>query len=272
MSSSDDDEEDSVAQSIELVVMPTTFSMRFEDQSRSASGCDWDEVKHFLHQLVSSVQPAAVDWETDAGESGMPADELQLLEKCLADFAVLERQLDVHRDSLNLVRQQHASRERAFDSVSVADEFTQRRDAKIATINAAQVGANSERVKQLKRAVMEVHHADALLSDEDEGLLIVESQANGDAPECCPITRLPMQNPLKNKTCGHAYSRDGIEQLFRTSRSSQIDCPIAGCGSAVTNAHLERDADLERRLERAARQQQRKKKHRKRSRNDVENV
>lgn len=82
-----------------------------------------------------------------------------------------------------------------------------------------------------------------LTSGEDD--IIISSTARQDGSIVCPITRMPMKEPLRNTKCLHTYSRAGIYQLLRSHCDSnqeittvKIKCPIAGCGREVTTQTL----------------------------------
>ena len=51
----------------------------------------------------------------------------------------------------------------------------------------------------------------------------------------CPITQLPLVNPVRNIHCGHIYSNEGIRRVIRTSSL----CPVAGCNKNVSLNSLE---------------------------------
>ena len=63
---------------------------------------------------------------------------------------------------------------------------------------------------------------------------------------CFPATLL--EEPCKNKKCGHVYSREAIANYLKTQRKNrrQCKCPTAGCDNLhVTEDQLEKDAMLE---------------------------
>ena len=81
--------------------------------------------------------------------------------------------------------------------------------------------------------------------DEEDEIEMVQNAASQTVMLQCPITRLDMTNPVKNKVCGHVYSREGIlghiQQCHR-SRKSHCQCPYAGCANTrVTPEQLEDD-------------------------------
>lgn len=57
-----------------------------------------------------------------------------------------------------------------------------------------------------------------------------------------------LEEPYKNKVCGHVYSKEAILQYIRTQKSKRrpCKCPTAGCANGnVTEDQLEKDAMME---------------------------
>lgn len=65
----------------------------------------------------------------------------------------------------------------------------------------------------------------------------------------CPVTLLPLKEPVRNPRCGHLYSRQGISSLI-TSTSYAIQCPVGGCSGTVTLQALVPDRRAETLLKR----------------------
>jgi hypothetical protein len=56
----------------------------------------------------------------------------------------------------------------------------------------------------------------------------------------CPVTSQFLEEPVKNKLCGHVFSKRGIMHMLK---AGQCRCPVAGCtNSRVTQDQLEDDA------------------------------
>ncbi|XP_055387104.1 E3 SUMO-protein ligase NSE2-like [Condylostylus longicornis] len=65
-----------------------------------------------------------------------------------------------------------------------------------------------------------------------------------------PITKKRMQNPLKNKICGHYYEKDSILQTISENR--KYKCPIVGCTNKeiIKKTSLEEDLGFKLKLKR----------------------
>jgi len=73
----------------------------------------------------------------------------------------------------------------------------------------------------------------------------------------CPITGLFLEEPMKNKVCGHFYSKEAIMHHLQTKQRNRRtpNCPVAGCGNTVTLAQLEKDVMMETMVRREMRRQ-----------------
>lgn len=88
----------------------------------------------------------------------------------------------------------------------------------------------------------------------------------------CPITTTLMENPVKNKVCGHVYSRDGIENYIQQRRRSRLSCPcpVPGCGNGnLTPDQLETDLRTEQMVKRERRRLDHEKELRSQSQTDL---
>lgn len=71
----------------------------------------------------------------------------------------------------------------------------------------------------------------------------------------CPFMTTLMVDPVKNKVCGHSYSKEAILNHIRKSRSPS--CPVAGCSNRhVTQEQLEDDRETARLIRREQVRQQ----------------
>uniref|UniRef100_A0A182WJC0 E3 SUMO-protein ligase NSE2 n=1 Tax=Anopheles minimus TaxID=112268 RepID=A0A182WJC0_9DIPT len=66
-----------------------------------------------------------------------------------------------------------------------------------------------------------------------------------------PITKRPMEVPVRNKQCNHVYEKSSIEQLLQ--QNPRVRCPVMGCLAKqyVQRELLEVDTILQKQLMRA---------------------
>lgn len=81
------------------------------------------------------------------------------------------------------------------------------------------------------RALGEVSEA-----QKDDELEIVESESSVNLK--CPLSGTLLEDPVKNKLCGHVYSRKSIIHHMRI----KTQCPVVGCSNKhLTSSQLEED-------------------------------
>ncbi|CAI5725520.1 unnamed protein product [Peronospora effusa] len=78
-----------------------------------------------------------------------------------------------------------------------------------------------------------------LAMDGDEDMSIQESESTRST--ICPVTQGVMEDPLRNPSCGHTYSKKGIQAHLRRNKK----CPVAGCPQKLSFKGLERDVEME---------------------------
>jgi|Transcript_13134 hypothetical protein len=82
--------------------------------------------------------------------------------------------------------------------------------------------------------------------DDDDDLEVINTQSGGiDSVQSlkCPFTSSFYEDPVRNKVCGHTYSRAGLMQLINTR--GQQPCPVTGCSNnSVTMNQCEDDMEM----------------------------
>lgn len=119
-----------------------------------------------------------------------------------------------------------------------------------------------------RQKVWAVHHAgeplpdDDLIVDDDTGIVVM-TQAED---YICPLTKVELVKPMRNRQCKHNYSHDAIMQYIKTGHQ---ECPVAGCAAKVYAKSLEANPDLERKLEKLKKEKARAKRSKQ---NDIEDL
>ena len=90
--------------------------------------------------------------------------------------------------------------------------------------------------------------------DDDDDIEVVRNNTATEQNYKCPMTSALMEDPVKNKVCGHIYSREGIHAWMKSKRNDH-PCPVPGCtNTRVTPDQLEDDAYMARMVKRHKRQ------------------
>lgn len=105
---------------------------------------------------------------------------------------------------------------------------------------------------EFKQAVWEIHHPDEPMpglgsEDEDDDLVVGRTKQS----YICPITQLPLDEPVMGRVCRHHYSKDAIHTLIRQNHN-RVECPVSGCRQRLTTADLVPDLMLARKMARMA--------------------
>eukprot|EP00941_MAST-03F_sp_MAST-3F-sp1_P003966 g3966.t1 len=137
-----------------------------------------------------------------------------------------------------------AKRVEANEDASVPERFNftrvqkQRYDVELDKINDSRLKKHDFCRKM--RKVMGITSTSQKNSESD--IEVVEEQTH--RPQVCPVTRLPWDEPLKCKTCGHSYNKSGIFGLLK--KKAFIKCPVAGCNNKkLQKSDLIRDLEKE---------------------------
>mmetsp|Transcript_15160 Transcript_15160/g.21077 ORF Transcript_15160/g.21077 Transcript_15160/m.21077 type:complete len:245 (+) Transcript_15160:46-780(+) len=111
-----------------------------------------------------------------------------------------------------------------------------------------------QNIKKFKRELWDVnHHGESMPGDDEEDLVAVDMKRNFK----CPITGDLLENPVKNQSCGHIYSKEAIYALLKGKQ--KVKCPCAGCSQYVTKAGLVKDKKIEKDLRAFIEEEERKK-------------
>lgn len=125
------------------------------------------------------------------------------------------------------------------------EEFDRRYQSKIAP--------SKSNVKSLKRYKDFISQAKLLLTDDeggsstnqpyDDDLEVEETICDID-----PITKRPLEIPVRNRKCNHVYEKSSIESLIKNNARTR--CPVMGCAASqyVTFADLVEDKMLQHKL------------------------
>jgi hypothetical protein len=77
--------------------------------------------------------------------------------------------------------------------------------------------------------------------DDDDDLEIVNNHNDDVHALKCPFTAMLFEDPVKDKNCGHTYSRAGLMQMISNRKRN---CPVPGCANKnVTLESVEEDEE-----------------------------
>jgi SUMO ligase MMS21 Smc5/6 complex component len=178
-----------------------------------------------------------------------PSSQLSKLQLCAEELARLEEEC-VARGSVCSSIRQSLVREANNGESAINEVEEYRRQVAVAeqrwkpeNVNAVEKNRLVKKVRELVRTVRDG-------ADDD----IVMQTTSDSAPQHCPCTMGPLENPVVNKQCGHVYSTAGIIGLLCQGRAGHVPskiedvnptfqkpCPRVGCSKIVNASMLERD-------------------------------
>ena len=97
------------------------------------------------------------------------------------------------------------------------------------------------------------------VKSDDDDLEIMNNRDETHALKC-PITATFFEDPVKNKVCGHTYSKSGLQQMLKNRKRG---CPVAGCSNNNLGlAQVEPDDEMRMRVNRLRKREEQAKKKR----------
>lgn len=238
-----------------------------KDDYKSSLITNQDLLKSTAHRMAinGSLESNLLSMiKSDEGDNIFPEDDIK---------SFMEEQ----RQRIKNLAEQNALRERKIDNFIGAINQLK---VKVATDGAAELGGGEAKYESVIADLMQQeednHPMDAKTSEmyidicdklgekvkrpgtaagDDDDIEIVRNNTATEQNYKCPMTSKLMEDPVKNKVCGHVYSREGID-VWMKSRRNDHPCPVTGCtNQSVTPGQLEDDAFTARLVKRYKRQQ-----------------
>ncbi|KAF5369473.1 hypothetical protein D9758_002536 [Tetrapyrgos nigripes] len=229
-------------------------------------GRDWASVADKIApfgKVFGSVGAALADTTND--ETAQKS--LLTLENLLKGFIDTQAEMRLHTEALEDITQDIAKGDQVDDPIKRYEAGVEAKKEKYEHKTSRQKYAKDEFYKQFKTDIYEVHHPGEAMppvtnfipkedgddSDDDDDLEI-----GGVTQDYkCPITLLPLQNPVTSEICGHSFSKEALKQMFMGSKAAK-KCPAAGCNKSFTYADCKDNKPLEKKIKAFERRQKRK--------------
>ncbi|KAM4026993.1 E3 SUMO-protein ligase NSE2 isoform 1-T2 [Anomaloglossus baeobatrachus] len=194
----------------------------------------------------------------DLLQTGCEAAEVDGMESVMLEYATLNRDLNQYisavEETLRKVKR-HPPEEvpDLRQLVQTTYEAHQKKNTDEALRNNDKFIQFEDQLRDLKKQMGITQ--EETFEDDDEEIAVTQSFANF----TCPITQMEMENPVKNKVCGHTYEKDAIVRMIesRHKNSKKARCPKIGCAmSDLQISDLVPDSALRRAIEIHKRQRQ----------------
>ncbi|CAH2107793.1 unnamed protein product [Euphydryas editha] len=144
-------------------------------------------------------------------------DEVNKLKKCLQEYIISEAEQNRDTEALNNLTD-------AIDSSNIYEAeliFTQLRGNISVNVD------SDPRMCRFKDIIQRNVKAESgNLNESDVTITQVDDRYVKD-----PITKKPIQDPVKNTICGHIYEREAIKHYQNIKCNRRARCPVVGCGN-----------------------------------------
>ncbi|KAM9308459.1 E3 SUMO-protein ligase NSE2 [Gastrophryne carolinensis] len=169
----------------------------------------------------------------DLLQSGCDTVDVDSMESVMLEYAAVNRDLNQY---INTVEETIRELKRnPPDQIPDLGALVQERYAAVQSKNTEEELRRNTKYVQFREQLRDLRKqmgvasdsAEVNFEDEDEEIAVTQSIANF----TCPITQMEMENPVKNKKCGHTYEKDAIEKMIqnRQNKGKSARCPKIGC-------------------------------------------
>eukprot|EP00268_Persea_americana_P058141 TRINITY_DN7010_c0_g1_i3.p1 TRINITY_DN7010_c0_g1~~TRINITY_DN7010_c0_g1_i3.p1 ORF type:complete len:254 (+),score=56.64 TRINITY_DN7010_c0_g1_i3:316-1077(+) len=107
--------------------------------------------------------------------------------------------------------------------------------------NSPSVPQNNPFFRQFKEAIWNVHHAGQPMPGEEQEELVMTSTQCNLLNIKCPLSGKPvtqLENPVRSTDCKHIYEKDVVVQYINSKKSTNVQCPAAGCPKMLERRKL----------------------------------
>jgi len=202
------------------------------------------ELNKFISEGYSVTKTIAEEFQEDENAKQIVED----LRQVMLNYATMERGVEQYctaaQTALGRFKTTYAAasgdnEEEVPDLYGMFEESLKGLEAK----NTEDEIANNKEVKEFMETVWRAHNPEEEAESTENAIGDDEveiSQVDDNMRFICPITKVELVDPVKNKRCGHTYSRKAIEQHIKAMKT-RAKCPIPGCVSAdvITSGDLE---------------------------------
>jgi len=213
------------------------------------------ELSNSIDHIITKHQDLLKELETGMNytidisvsfEEQNDSSQSKQMEQCLQDYFAMETDIQNHITALNEIKAKCQMGQ---------EDLTEYLGMRLQQLKSESSKVDYRRHKKLlefKQKLMKNRNPnEPIPGDHDEELIFVSQEITLK----CPLTLQTLETPVRNKICGHSYSKDAIYHFLRENKRTKKSqrgcrCPVAGCEASVAEETLERDVDTERALKR----------------------
>ncbi|PCH40098.1 hypothetical protein WOLCODRAFT_98254, partial [Wolfiporia cocos MD-104 SS10] len=216
---------------------------RGQAQKLAGMASDWQTIKRKnltpYYTVIRDVSTAFAEF-ADEEQSTEFLEEMETLVRQLLDT---ETELQAHEQTLIEINQKIARNEAITDIIDRYDKGVDRNLDAYRQRTTRQKYAKSDEYAHFKQAIFEVQNPgvpmppltdfipreDGDESDDDEDVVV-----GGVTQDYkCPLTLMPIVDPLTSEPCGHSFSAAAIREFLGPHRIAKKKCPASGCNKYI---------------------------------------
>jgi glycine cleavage system H lipoate-binding protein len=204
-----------------------------------------------LEQMLSTIARENNGIVSEEEVQSFLAEQRDRLKKLAEKNVTSERKIGTFVSSIKTLQQQIQANPEAAD----AKDYQEWIHELMSQENTKRGAVQLQNEKYYRDVMQELGEPVGGSQNEDDDIAVMNSTQTGTSLNC-PITGTLMEDPVKNKVCGHSYSRVGITQHIRQAGRRGCQCPIAGCNNNnLSQQQIEKDSMTEMLVRRAKRRE-----------------
>ncbi|KYQ91755.1 hypothetical protein DLAC_07543 [Tieghemostelium lacteum] len=214
---------------------------------------NYQKLKQLLDSQIFNIKQTALQLASEDEKSKMFGDLDNSMLTCLAvqDFIQkYDRELQTMKEHIDRTTRNSMNNQTSSQLPVGTQDITELLKSKD-LINHLKLATfkSTPKFKEYQKSIKDVNHQGD--NDEDDDLSLASQSVNIK----CPISQQIFVEPVKNRECGHLYSKASIESYLKNK--NQVACPVAGCNKKITHGSYERSAEADIMIAKEIRKQKR---------------
>lgn len=203
---------------------------------------DSEALSQYISKGINYVTEVAVDLE-EVDEK----EKVQRMDDSLRNMIDIENKLSAQKEVLERIKIRTNNGRKFDDIVEVYDQECEKAVKDYSRVSEEEKYLKNENYEDFRQKIWEVKHPNEpmpSLNQNDDDDIVVGHQKDS---LTCPITTLPLENPVTSDLCKHSFSKEAILSLMRQN-GNVVPCPIPGCEKQIMEHNLKENKRLERKV------------------------
>ncbi|PPR05373.1 hypothetical protein CVT24_007987 [Panaeolus cyanescens] len=249
-----EDEEEDDNERIDVSNFQDQPLLREECYKLKAIAGDWERMVNTIEQRSDIFKEIAIGYAEAGEKNTTESKRLKSLDEKIKEFINLNAEMISHSDALKDIHQKIAQGEEITDIVERYSRVVGEKHEQWLMKTTRQKYARNEKYIDFQSGIWEVHHPEDPMppltefifkedgddSDSDDELEIGGVVQNF----TCPLTLVPLTNPVTSTVCKHSFSADAIRDMCKEP-GKLYKCPASGCTKQFRLTDCKPDPALE---------------------------